>query len=66
MNDGDTEKGTYSVSGQTLRIVGPEGQCGKTEAVYQFVISGNDLEFKDMQDACMSRKMTLNHLWERR
>lgn len=66
MNDGDTETGTYSVSGNTLRLVGPVGQCEKIEGTYTFVIEGNELEFKKIEDPCMSRRMTLNHIWERR
>ncbi|MDD3861255.1 MAG: hypothetical protein PHW83_13765 [Bacteroidales bacterium] len=66
MNDGDTETGTYSVSGNTLRLVGPVGQCEKLEGIYNFVIYDNDLEFKNIEDPCMSRQMTLNHIWTRR
>ncbi|MDD4148439.1 MAG: lipocalin family protein [Bacteroidales bacterium] len=66
MNDGDTETGKYSVQGKTLKLIGPERECGKTEGIYHFVISGNDMEFSKIEDACSSRKYTLDHLWERR
>ncbi len=66
MNDGDTEKGRYSVSGNALRLTGPVSQCEKTEGIYIFEINDNDLEFKRIEDACMSRRFTLNHVWTRK
>ncbi|MDD2634070.1 MAG: hypothetical protein PHW82_01065 [Bacteroidales bacterium] len=66
MNDGDTETGKYSVQGNIVKLVGPTGECGKTEGLYPFVINGDDLQFKKIEDECLSRKYTLNHLWERK
>ncbi len=66
MNNGDTEKGKYSVNGNVLILGGPVSQCDKTEGTYHFVTEDNELEFVKIEDACLSRKFTLMHIWSRK
>ena len=64
MNEGEqTQTGTYSVFGNTLKLVGPKGECSDVEGVFQFVIEDGDLRFTSISDPCLSRKLTLNHIW---
>jgi hypothetical protein len=66
MNDGEEPlKGKYSVFGNTLKLTGPESECAKFEGIFPFVIEDGELRFKNIQDQCMSRKFTLNHVWKK-
>ena len=66
MNEGQqTQTGTYTVFGNTLKLIGPKGECSDLEGVFQFVIEDGDLRFTSIIDPCMSRKFTLNHVWEK-
>lgn len=65
MNDGEKPlNGKYTVFGNTLKLVGPDSECGDVEATFPFVIEDGELRFKSIQDPCMSRKFTLNHVWK--
>jgi len=66
MNDGEKPlKGKYSVFGNTLKLIGPESECAKFEGIFPFVIEDGELRFKNIQDQCISRKFTLNHIWKK-
>jgi len=66
MNEGEqTQTGKYSVSGNTLRLIGPKGECGDVEGIFPFVIEEGELRFKRIADTCLSRKFTLNHVWKK-
>lgn len=66
MNEGnDLKKGTYSVNGNTLRLIGPDSECSKDEGKYIFVIEEGELRFTNITDPCLSRHFTLNHIWKK-
>lgn len=66
MNEGNNPlKGKYSVFGNTLKLIGPESECAKFEGIFPFVIEDGELRFKNIQDGCMSRQFTLNHVWKK-
>ncbi|WP_346862514.1 hypothetical protein [uncultured Draconibacterium sp.] len=56
--------GKYSVFGSTLKLTGPNSECGDVEATFPFVIEDGELRFLNIQDPCMSRRFTLNHVWK--
>lgn len=64
MNDGDKYFGTYSVSGNLLKIV-ETGKDNKIEGNYFFKIEDNKLEFTKIEDMDISRRMTLQHTWSK-
>ncbi len=66
MNDGEKPlTGNYSVFGNTLKLYGPKSECADVEGVFPFVLEDGDLRFKKIQDPCMSRRFTLNHVWKK-
>lgn len=66
MNEGEqAQTGTYSVFGNTLNLKGPKGECADTEGIFPFIIEDGELRFKKIQDGCLSRKFTLNHVWKK-
>ncbi len=66
MNEGEnTISGKYSVFGNTLKLYGPKNECAEAEGTFPFVIEDGDLRFKKIQDPCMSRRFTLNHVWKK-
>ncbi len=66
MNEGEqTLTGKYVVAGNTLKLYGPKSECVDVEGIYPYVISDGDLEFKGVKDQCISRKLTLTHIWSK-
>jgi hypothetical protein len=65
MNNSEPITGLYTVSGNTLRLYGKQYFCEKTEGYYHFVIQEGELEFTKIEDTCLSRHFTLNHVWKR-
>jgi hypothetical protein len=66
MNEGeDPLTGKYSIFGNTLKLYGPKNECADVEGIFPYSIEDGDLQFKKIQDPCMSRRFTLNHIWKK-
>ncbi len=66
MNEGsEVMTGKYSVSGNTLTLYGPKHECGDTKGVYPFKMDYDEFQFGKISDGCMSRQLTLNHIWRK-
>lgn len=63
--DSDTRIGTYSVSGNLLQLMNPSSSCGKTAGNYYFKIEDYSMRFSKIEDMCLERKLTFNHVWEK-
>jgi len=64
MNGGDERQGKYSVSGNILNLYDSDG-CEKVVGKYTFSASDDELHFNNISDQCTSRRLTLNHSWEK-
>lgn len=63
--DSESTTGTYSVSGNLLQLMDPSSSCGKTVGNYYFKIEDYSLRFSKIDDACIQRRLTYNHIWEK-
>lgn len=57
--------GKYSLSGNTLKLTGPKSQCEDVEGIYTIELDPEEFNFKNIKDACMSRRFTLSHAWKK-
>ena len=64
MNGGDERRGKYSVSGNILSLYNSEG-CEKILGKYSFRIIDDELHFSNIDDKCVERRLTLNHIWKK-
>lgn len=61
--DEDPRNGRYTVNGNILILIGTKDGCDKISGKYPFKISDGDLSFGNIDDKCMERQLTLNHIW---
>ena len=63
--DSEDRTGTYTVSGNLLQLMNSSSSCGKMVGNYYFSIENYSLRFSKIDDACIERRLTYNHIWEK-
>lgn len=63
--DSESRTGTYTVSGNLLQLMNPSSSCEKTVGNYYFKIEDYSMRFSKIDDMCMERRLTFNHIWEK-
>lgn len=65
MNEGSEDRtGKYIVEGNTLSLYNSDG-CEKILGKYPFRLIDNEIHFNNIDDKCVERHLTLNHIWSK-
>lgn len=62
--DGEDRTGKYIVEGNVLSIYNSDG-CEKILGKYSFRLIDNEIHFNNIDDKCVERQLTLNHIWRK-